>query len=167
MVYNKPTTVTFNEPTPVQVIVNVTREAIAESFDNLPGAVKTHAISISPDMTAELTGPAERVKIQPRPGFPPWQKATGANPTWIWDVTALAPGTARLDLAIKARIDGGSEQVIRTYHDAIPVTMPLVDSVKWWIAQIDPIWKWLIGVGTVMGGVIVWWLTNFVRKNKA
>ena len=166
--YNKPDTVTFNEPTPVQVIINVTGEAVAESFVNLPGDVKTHAVSVSPEMTAELTGPTDRVKIQLRPGFPPWQKATGANPTWIWDVTALAPGTARLDLAIKAKVDSGAtEQIIRTYHDTIPVRMPVVDSIKWWITQIDPIWKWLIGVGTVLGGVIVWWLTNFVRKKNA
>lgn len=164
--YNKPNILNFGEPTPVQVVINVTGEPIAGSFENLPGDLKTHPILVSREMTAELTGPADRVQVQLRPGFQPWQKVTTVgNPTWIWDITALAPGTTRLDLAIKARVDGGStEQVIRTYHDTIPVKMGAIDAAKWWIAQIDPIWKWIIGVATALGAAVVWWRTNLARR---
>jgi hypothetical protein len=164
--YNKPETLTFGEATPVQVVINVNGETVDETFENLPGDVKKHSLLVSPEMTAELTGPADRVKIQLRSGYPAWQKVTKlGNPTWIWDVTALAPGTTRIDLAIKAKVDTGStETVIRTYHDTIPVRMSAVDGIKWWIAQIDPIWKWIIGVVAALGGALVWWRTNMTRK---
>ncbi|MGH6967143.1 MAG: hypothetical protein ACREE0_21880, partial [Phenylobacterium sp.] len=166
--YNKPKTLTYGEATPVQVVINTNGQAMSEAFENLPGDVKTHNVLVSPEMTAELTGPADRVKIQLRSGYPPWQKVNKlGNPTWIWDVTALAPGMTRVDLAIKAKVDtGATETVIRTYHDSIPVRMGVVDSIKWWIAQIDPIWKWIIGVGTVLGGALLWWRTNMSRKPK-
>lgn len=166
--YNQPRELRFGEAVQVKVVLRAPATAVSGSFRGLPGQVTTAPIEVREEATAVLEGPADRVKIVRRQGFPAWQSATAGNPTWMWDVTATAPGSANLDLTVKTKADGApTETVVESYHAVIPVRMGWVDAVKWWIGQVDPIWKWLVGVAGALGAAFVWFRTQFGRKPSA
>ena len=159
--YNMPTLLEFGKATVVQARIDVA-DASDDAFSGLSGKVVARTINVTQEMSATLSGPTDQVEIVRVAEFPEWQRLTSAsNPTWKWQVRAKAPGAAELDLVVRARIRiAGQPQAatpIKTYHAKIPVKVGMIDSVKWWIGEINPIWLWITGVVGAIGGAITWW----------
>ncbi len=159
--YSMPPLLEFGKATVVQARIDVA-DSSDDAFSGIPGVVVARTIRVTRKMSATLTGPPDQVQIVRVAEFPEWQDLTSAsNPTWKWQVRAKAPGPAELDLIVRAlvRVPGQPEAMvpIDTYHAKIPVTVGLIDSVKWWIGEVNPIWLWITGVVGAIGGAITWW----------
>lgn len=113
--------------------------------------------AISQHIRARLEGPPS-VTIQARGDADQWV-TNAANPTWTWDITANGAEPALLTMTVTSfvQIDGQvHEAPIDVYSAKIPVLLSPTDRIKSMIEDIDPIWKWIIGVGTVLAGVVAW-----------
>ena len=169
-IYNRPPTLRFKEPEQVQFIINVLGQpAIEEEFRDLSGPVRSGQIRVSRRMEARLTGPPDQVTITPSdPNQKDVQTVTDiANPSWKWDVVAKRPGRALLTLNVYAHVQSGdSPEPVRVLlkSEPIPVRTDLVDTIQWWIGRINPIWVWIVGVFTTLGGALVWWRKNMAKK---
>jgi hypothetical protein len=155
VVYQPPKALLLHKPVSFKLVIEALGPGSAKGAFN--GDTVTGHAQISRTVTATLSAPAG-VTITPL--SPATQTVTDiANPTWLWDVTAETPNAATLELSIASlvTIDGVDHPVpIEVYDAQIPVQLSVMDRIQLWIAQIDPIWKWLIGVITVVGGAIGW-----------
>lgn len=159
--HNMPPLLEFGRATVIQGRIDVA-DADDDAFSGLDGPVVAKTIRVSQEMSATLTGPADQVEIIRVADFPEWQFLNSAsNPTWKWQVKAKSPGPAMLDLAVRARVriggQPGSATLIDTYHAKILVKVGWVDTIKWWIGEINPIWLWITGVVGALGGAVTWW----------
>jgi len=155
VVYQPPKFLLLRQPVAFKLVIEALGPGSAKGAFN-GETIAGHA-QISRTVTAALSAPAG-VTITPL--SPATQTVTDiANPTWLWDVTAETPNAATLELSIASlvTIDGVDHPVpIEVYNAQIPVQLSAIDQIQLWIGQIDPIWKWLIGVITVVGGAIGW-----------
>jgi hypothetical protein len=155
VVYQPPKALLLHRPVTFKLVIEAL--GAGSSKGAFSGQTTTGHAEISRTVTATLSA-SGGVTITPR--SPATQTVTDiANPTWLWDVTAETPNPATLELSIASlvTIDGAARPVpIEVYNAQIPVDLSIVDRIQLWIGQIDPIWKWLIGVVTVAGGAIGW-----------
>jgi hypothetical protein len=155
VVYQPPQFLLLHRPVAFKLVIEALGPGSAKGAFH--GDTITGHAQISRTVTATLSAPAG-VTITPL--SPATQTVTDiANPTWLWDLTAETPNAATLELSIASlvTIDGVDHPVpIEVYNAQIPVQLSVIDRILLWIGQIDPIWKWLIGVITVVGGGIGW-----------
>ncbi len=163
--YNRPTQIAFDRDTTISLVITV-NGAAADSLRNLPGEKVAASARLSDDVVAELSGDPAAVKITPRQDKEQ-RIADLGDVVWVWDVRALTPDPATLTLKLSAKVPLAGQPAlvpVRTYTDRFTVQIDPVSKAKWWIGQIDPIWKWL-GLGTPV--VLIGGLLTFLRRRKA
>jgi hypothetical protein len=167
VVYQPPPALVLHKPVPFQLVIE--SAGAGSSRRAFIGPVITDAAQISNTVSARLTGPPD-VTITLRDQSQETQTVTDvANPTWVWDVTSQTADPVTLNLSIYDHfvIDGASHSVpYPVYTVRIPVQVSVLDRLTLWIAGVDPIWKWLIGVITVIGGGIGWALNWYLKLRR-
>lgn len=166
--YNAPRTLPYRQPVKIQLAIETEgRGSSAESFEGLPGPVvaPAGALIVTETMTAKLTGPADQVLIKAIDD-PVQRLSTTVNTTWGWNVTALTPGEATLELRVYGHFkEAGSEQVkqVLIKNVSIPVQVRPLEAAGLWIKQANPIYAFLATVIAALGGAITWWIKTFGR----
>lgn len=167
--YNKPRTLLLGESTPIQIVIATnSKQQIEPYFKGLEGQVIATTARVASEVSAQLTGPADRLEITLRGD----KLRTIASPepiTWIWDVKPLRAGNAEVTLEVTSYIknDKDTEPVpIRVLQDTWFVDARGIEWLNYWAQQLDPIQKFFAGVGVVLGGVLTWFGIKGFRKGK-
>ncbi len=131
------------------------------------GPTTTGDANVRRQVCASLTGPPH-VTIKLRRD--PCQPVTDlTNPYWVWDLTATDVEPALLDMSISSSVivDGQGQEVYReVYHAQVPVHVGPIDAAKNLIDRIDPIWRWIVGVGTAIAGGLTWYFTWYLKLRR-
>jgi hypothetical protein len=158
--YNRPATLSFDQDTPITLVVEGLGAGSAGALGAFPGQQVSSQALLSPRVTARLTGPSDEVSIQAQ-SADTQEVSSIANTSWLWQVRARKPGQTTLTLELDANvvIDGKPTPLqVRTYTDRFGVHMNLISRTTYEIQRIDPIWRWL-GLGTpvaIIGGFLAW-----------
>jgi hypothetical protein len=157
--YNKPGTLLLGESTPVELVIKTNeKQDTAPFFKDLEGEIKKTTVLVASDMSAELTGPPDRLQITLRGD----KMRTILSPvpvTWIWDVKPLKPGKAEVTLEVTSYIKSGKDKEpvpIRVLQDTWLVDARGLEWAKYQIEQIEPIQAFIVALGSMVVAVLAW-----------
>jgi hypothetical protein len=159
--YNKPRALSLRESTPVELVIKTNeKQNTAPYFKDLEGKVTAATVLVANDVSAELTGPPDRLKITLR-GYKMRTISSPEPIAWIWDVEPLKPGNAHVTLEVTSYIQGGygkgPEPVpIRVLQDTWLVEAHGIEWAKYQIEQIEPIRAFIFAIVTAVVGVFAW-----------
>jgi len=156
--YNKPKELEFGKDTEIALIVeSFSAKAATEAMRLYLGdKVRKEGIPLAPLVEVKLSGPPGDVLITPR-GESVQELNTLANTKWSWYVKPLRPGTTTLTLEVWTTVstdEGEHTANMQTFQDTIPVRVSFLQWLTYHLEKIDPVWKWLVGAGTALGGVL-------------
>jgi len=159
--YNKPASLLLGESTPVQLVIKTSEKQDAEPlFKGLEGDVAKTTVMVANDVSAQLSGPPDRLDIKLRDEKNNMRTISSPVPiTWIWDVKPLKPGEAQVTLEVTSYIKTGKDTEpvpIRVLQDTWVVEAHGIAWVRYQIAQIDPILAFVATLGTLGAGVLAW-----------
>ena len=105
--YNKPGTLHLNESTQIELVIKTNdKQDTAPLFQNLEGEVTKATVLVANDISAQLSGPPDRLQITLR-GDKMRTILSPAPVTWIWDVKPIeaweGPGHSRSHLLHQER----------------------------------------------------------------
>jgi hypothetical protein len=157
--YNKPGALLLGDSTAVQLVVKTNEQQKTEAyFKGFEGAVAVATVLVAKDISAQLTGSSDRLKITLRGD----KMRTILSPvpiTWIWDVEPLKPGPAQVTLEVTSYIKTGKDTEpvpIRVLQDTWLVEARGLEWAKYQIAQIEPIQAFVLTLGTAVATVLAW-----------
>ena len=157
--YNKPANLQLGESTPVELAIKTNeKQDTAPLFKGLEGEVTEATVLVANDVSAQLSGPPDRLKITLRGD----KMRTISSPvpiTWIWDVEPLKPGKAEVTLEVTSYIKTGKDKEpvpIRVLQDTWMVEAHGLEWAKYEIEQIAAIQAFIAAVGTMVVGALAW-----------
>jgi hypothetical protein len=157
--YNKPSALLLGESTAIQLAVKTNgQQKIEPFFEGFSGEVTVATMLVAQDISAELTGPPDRLQITRRGD----KMRTILSPvpiTWVWDVKPLKPGSAQVTLEVTSYIktDKDTEPVpIRVLQDTWLVEARGLEWVKYQIEQIEPIRAFIFTMVAAVVAVMAW-----------
>jgi hypothetical protein len=157
--YNKPSNLLLGDSTPVQLVIKTNeQQKIQPYLKNFEGQVTWATVRVANDISAQLTGPPDRLKITLRGD----KMRTILSPdpiTWVWDVEPLKPGPAQVTLEVTSYIKTGKDTEpvpIRVLQDTWLVEARGIEWAKYQIAQIEPIQAFIFTIITAVAGVSAW-----------
>jgi hypothetical protein len=157
--YNRPRTLWLRESTPVQLAIKTdAHQSLEPYFKDFEGEVTSATIRAARDMSAQLTGPPDRLQIELR-GDKMRSILSPTPITWIWDVNPLKPGKAPVILEVTSYIKTGKDTEpvpIRVLQDTWVVEVRGIEWVKYQIEQIEPIRAFLFAVAGGGTAVLAW-----------
>jgi hypothetical protein len=167
--YNKPGDLQLGESTPVQLVIKTDeKQDTGPLFAGLEGKVQPTTVLVANDVSAQLTGPPDRLQITQRGD----KMRTISSPvpiTWVWDVKPLKPGKAQVMLEVTSYIKIGKDKEpvpIRVLQDTWEVEAHGMEWVKYQIEQIEPIQAFVAAVGTMVVGALAWFGIKGRGKDK-
>ena len=157
--YNKPDKLFLGNSTVVQIVIKTNEnQETAPLFKGLEGELAQSMVLVANDISAQLTGPPDRLKITLRGD----KMRTISSPvpvTWVWDVEPLKPGKAQVTLEVTSYIGYGLVKQpvpIRVLQDTWEVDARGLQWAKYKIEQIAPIETFVVSLGGAVGAGLVW-----------
>jgi hypothetical protein len=168
--YNKPSKLQLGESTQVELVIKTNeRQDVTAYFKGLQGDLERATALVSRDVAAELSGPPDRLDVKLR-GDEKMRTTLSPVPiTWVWDVRPLKPGEAHVTLEVFSYVGPGKDKepvVIRVFEDTWYVNAQGYEWVKYWAAELDPIQKFLAGIGAAVVGGLAWFGIKGLGKKK-
>jgi hypothetical protein len=167
--YNRPETLHLGDSTPVEVVITTKEnQETAPLFKGLEGEVTKTAVLVADDISAQLNGPPDRLKITLRGD----KMRTISSPIpvmWIWDVEPLKPGKAQVTLEVTSYIKNGKDKQpvpIRVLQDTWEVDARGLEWAKYQIERVAPIQAFLFGIGGTVVAVLAWFGFKGFGKGK-
>jgi hypothetical protein len=167
--YNKPDTLRLGESTAVQFVIKTNQDQKFEPyFKGFEGALAAATVLVAKDVSAQLTGPPDRLQITLRGD----KMRTILSPdpiTWVWDVKPLKPGKAQVTLEVTSYIKSGQDTEpvpVRVLQDTWFVDARGLEWAKYQIEQIAPIQAFIFGMGGAVVAVLAWFGIKGWGKSK-
>lgn len=167
--YNRPGVLWLGgDPTPVQLVIRTNgKQDTASLFRGFEGDVIPAQVPLANDVSADLSGPPEMVKITLRGD----KMRTVASPepiAWVWDVQPLRPGKVPVTLEVISYVKIGTNKEpvpIRVLQDTWVVDARGIEWVKYQIGQLEPIRAFLFAFAAAIVAVLAWFgIKGFSRK---
>lgn len=158
--YNRPEKLSLGDSTAVQVVIKTNEhQQTASYFTGFEGEVRDATVRVARDVSAELTGPPDRLQITLRGD----KMRTILSPdpiTWIWDVKPLKPGKAQVTLEVTSYIKFEPTRIrpvpIRVLQDTWTVDASGIEWARYQIEQIEPIRTFIFTMVAAIVGVMAW-----------
>ena len=107
--YNKPSALLLGDSTAIQLLVKTNdQQKIEPYFKDFEGDVTVATVLVAKDISAQLTGPSDRLQITLR-GEKMRTILSPVPVTWVWDVKPLKPGPAHVTLEVTSYIKTGKD----------------------------------------------------------
>jgi hypothetical protein len=157
--YNKPSSLQLGDSTPVQLVIKTNEHQDTQPyFKDFEGEVTTATVFVARDISAQLTGPSDRLQITLR-GDKMRTILSPESITWIWDVKPLKPGNAQVTLEITSYVKTGDDTEpvpIRVLQDTWFVDARGMEWAKYQIEQIEPIKGFIFSMVAAVAAVLAW-----------
>jgi hypothetical protein len=165
--YNRPQKLWLGDSTQVQLVIKTNEQQDTKPyFKDFEGQVINAMVLVARDVSAELTGPPDRLQITLRGD----KMRTSWSPEpimWIWDVKPLKPGPAHVTLEVTSYIKTGDDKEpvpIRVLQDTWIVNATGLEWAKYVVGEIEPIRAFVFAMAAGVVAVLAWFGIRGLRR---